>query len=241
MFDLPCEWTADNRMKMQVWSFLFRRSAWKFTTLSLKAWRGKGKNCSRSHRQRKRCHDLNPRIWGNAGPCLLFCVKTRLWAFKAVYPLHESHENLLMANGMGHLSGADVSLGDPKLWFWPGFGANLQKMLHTLGWSSNVVAEMQWWKVKHELVGYVKPSWWSLLVGRRITLTSVVCKKATENIGKICSGRRWRLVGAPVWSESAVKRLRFYSIWFVESMPKKNGWCWCFFPKNTDMLVVFHG
>lgn len=46
---------------------------------------------------------------------LLFCVKTRLWAFKSVYPLHESHENLLMANGMGHLSGADVSLGDPKL------------------------------------------------------------------------------------------------------------------------------
>ena len=67
MFDLPCEWTADNRMKMQVWPFLFRRSAWKFKTLSSKAWRGKGKNCSRSHRQRKRCHDLNPRIWGNAG------------------------------------------------------------------------------------------------------------------------------------------------------------------------------
>ncbi len=39
-----------------------------------------------------------------------------------------------MANGMGHLSGADVSLGDPNLLFGLDFvGANLQKMLYRLG------------------------------------------------------------------------------------------------------------
>lgn len=52
--------------------------------------------------------------------------------------------NLLMANGMGHLSGADVSLGDPNC----DFGLDLAQICKRcfICWD-DLVAEMQWWKV----------------------------------------------------------------------------------------------
>ena len=83
---------------------------------------------------------------------LHFCVKTRLWAFKAVYPLHESHEKPLDGKRHGTPVRSWRVVGRPKLWFWPGFGANLQKMLHMLGWSSGRDAMVEshpdghcWW------------------------------------------------------------------------------------------------